>query len=164
MKEVQPRSILAFQMIFYGRRILFAVSAVLLKDCLWAQLAIQTMVSVFMIIYLMWYKPMESPFANRMEVMNESTFLVLSYGQMCFTDFVPGPETRTDIGSVYMLVSLAHILVHLIFLLLATGHKLKLMCKKKCRCCRRTSNQKVIKSPLPKESTTQVQAVAQAPQ
>ena len=140
VKKVQPRSILAFPMIFFGRRVLFAVSAVLLKDCLWAQLAIQIMVSVFMIIYLMWYKPLESPFALRIEVMNECTVIVQTYGLFCFTDFVPAPETRIEIAYVYMGVCLANILVHLTLLLLATGHKLKLMCKKKFRCCRKTSN------------------------
>ena len=39
-KKESPRSILAFPLFFFSRRILFAVSAVFLDDFLWAQIAI----------------------------------------------------------------------------------------------------------------------------
>ena len=49
IKKVSPRSILAYPVTFFGRRIIFALSAVYLSDFLWAQIAIQMMISVFMI-------------------------------------------------------------------------------------------------------------------
>ncbi len=78
----------------------------------------------------MWHMPLESPFAACMEVMNECTIIFLTYGQLCFTDFVPEEDTRSVIGYVYMGVSIANILVHLIFLVLASSHKVKLMFRK----------------------------------
>ena len=80
------------------------------------------MISVFMVIYLRWYKPMESPLTNMMETFNECTTIFLLYCLMCFTDFVPDEETRSKIGLFYIGVNLFHILVHLVFLALATCH------------------------------------------
>jgi len=88
------------------------------------------MISVFMIMYLFWYRPLDSVFALRMEVMNETTLTFLYYGMLCFTDFVPEPETRSLLGFIYMGVSLVNILVHLTFLALASCNKIKLRCKK----------------------------------
>ena len=88
-KKVSPSSILAYPVTFFGRRIIFALSAVYLVHFLWAQLAIMMMISVFMIQYLMLYKPLSSLFLNRMEVLNECVTIILLYGLMCFTDFVP---------------------------------------------------------------------------
>ena len=85
-----------------------------------------------MVIYLMWHKPLESPFAVRMEVMNECTIIVLTYGHLCFTDFVPEEEIRSEIGWVYIGVTIANILVHLTFLLLTSCHKMKIVCKRYC--------------------------------
>ena len=95
VKKVSPKSILAYPVTFFSRRILFVVSAVYFEDFIWAQIAIIMMISVFMVMYLIHYKPMNSPFSNRMEVMNECTIIMLLYGLMCFTDFVPSPETRS---------------------------------------------------------------------
>jgi len=89
------KSILLFPMAFFARRILFVLSAILLKEVVWAQLALQTAVSLTMIIYLLWSRPLDSRFATWMGVMNEETALFLTYAQMCFTDFVPEPVTRS---------------------------------------------------------------------
>ena len=78
-KKVHPKSILAYPVFFFGRRIAFVLSAVLLRDFLWAQLSIHMMVTVLTAVYLLQFRPLESPFAMRMEIMNESTSLLLSY-------------------------------------------------------------------------------------
>ena len=80
---------------------------------------------------------MESPLANKMEVMNECTIIVLLYGLMCFTDFVPSPETRSGIGLVYIGVTITFIGVHVIKLLLQTFFRLKLGWKRYCYCWKR---------------------------
>ena len=69
-KKVYPKSILAYPVFFFGSRIAFAVSAVMLGDFLWAQLAIQMTVSVLSAAYLLQFRPLESPFSVRMEVMD----------------------------------------------------------------------------------------------
>ena len=138
---------MAYPVIFFARRLIFVWSVIYLQDFLWAQLAIQTMTSVFIVQYLLWFWPLESAFAVKMEVMNECTIVLMSYGQMCFTDFVPEPETRSLIGFYYIGITLANVLVHLIFLALATCISLKNYCKKKCSCCRRKRPQ-AVKGPI----------------
>ena len=96
------------------------------------QLAIQISFSIFMIIYLPWHRPLESKFATFMEVMNEETILILTYLLMCFTDFVPDPEARSQVGRVYMLVSITNIGVHLICLAVGTLVKIRNYCRRKC--------------------------------
>ena len=78
------------------------------------------MTSVFMILLLLWYWPLESNFAVRVEVMNECTILLLGYCMMCFTDFVPEPETRSNIGLLYMGITVGNVFVHLTFLVIET--------------------------------------------
>jgi len=83
-----------------------------------------------MIIFLLTYWPFESFFAVRMAVMDECTILMLSYFLLCFTDFVPEAENRSEIGPFYIGVVLSNVLVHFIFLLLDVGSKSKLRCKR----------------------------------
>ena len=86
--------ILLLPAFFFVRRIAFTMSVLLLKNFLWAQLVIQFAFSVTMVIYLMHVWPMEIPFATKMEVFNECTIIVLTYGLLCFTDFVEDPGVR----------------------------------------------------------------------
>ena len=129
-KTFNKRSIPVNLGFFFGRRMAFIASVILLEDLLWAQLAIHINISVFMIIFLLTYWPFESFFAVRMAVMDECTILVLSYFLLCFTDFVPEAETRSEIGHFYVAVVLVNVLVHFIFLLLDIGSKSKLRCKR----------------------------------
>ena len=86
------------------------------------------MTSVFMIQLLLWYWPLNSNFAVRIEVMNECTVLLLCYCMMCFTDFVPEPETQSQVGIFYMGFTAVNVLVHIIFLVIGAFFKLKLRC------------------------------------
>ena len=70
-----------------------------------------------MIEYLMWYKPLDSLILNKMEVLNESVIIILLYGLMCFTDFVPEEDTRSKIGIVYIGINVLHNVIHLICML-----------------------------------------------
>jgi hypothetical protein len=119
------------------------MSAIFLGHFLWAQLAIQTMISLFMVSYILWFRPLESSFATKMEVMNEKTILLQMYMLMCFTDFVPEPETRNEIGIAYMGISVGNILIHLFFLVVSGGTKIKIVCRRKC--CKPKLNRKAQK-------------------
>ena len=76
--------------------------------------------------------PLESKFETLMEVMNEYTILILAYLLMCFTDFVPDPETRSLAGRAYMIVAITNIGIHLICLVVGTITSIRNYCKKKC--------------------------------
>lgn len=125
-----PKSILAYPAIFFARRIIFALSAVYLGHFLWAQLLIQMTIVLIVAGYLGAYKPLDSPFANRIEIMNECTILVLTYGQMHFTDYVPEPETREIFGYIYIVVVLANTTVHFVILTRDSCIKGKFACKR----------------------------------
>ena len=83
-----------------------------------------------MIIYLMHVWPLETTFATKMEVFNECTIIVLHYGLMCFTDYVPEPSTRYQIGWPYIALFLSNLLVHLSLLVLGSSKQVN-------NCCRR---------------------------
>ena len=73
-----------------------------------------------LLVYLLQVKPLETPFAHRVEVFNEVTIVVLIYGLMMFTDFVDDPVTRYRIGWAYMAVNLANISFHVLYLAINT--------------------------------------------
>jgi hypothetical protein len=84
-------------------------------------------------------------------MMNECTAIALTYGLLCFTDFVPSEETRSEIGYYYILVTCTNILVHLIVLMIENVYRIKLVCKKHRRCLSCSKRERVKKAPLPKE-------------
>ena len=62
--------------------------------------------------------------------MNECTIICLLYCLMCFTEFVPNPETRRIVGFMYIAANLINILIHTILLWVSSVKKLILVCKK----------------------------------
>ena len=104
-----------------------------------------------MIFYIQLCKPLESRLAQGIELMNEITAIVLTYGLKCFTDFVPNEETRSKIGYYYIGVSSANILIHLIVLVLETVYRMKLVCKKRLWCSSNSNAQRVKKALMPTE-------------
>ena len=79
--------------------------------------------------YIVHAKPMVSPLANRLEIMNELTILAVTYGHLHFTDYMPEPEARNSIGYVYMGVIFVNISVHLVILIRDTYIKGKFALK-----------------------------------
>ena len=78
-----------------------------------------------MVIYLGHMWPLETQFATKMEIFNECTIVMLTYGMLMFTDLVPDPEMRFTIGWYYMAISLGNISVHLILLVRRSGKQIK---------------------------------------
>ena len=82
----------------FGRRISFTFAALLFDDFLWAQIVMMISFSIGILIFLVSAKPFESYFATKIEVFNEATLVMLSYGLMMFTDYVVDPMVRYAIG------------------------------------------------------------------
>lgn len=116
-KERKSKWNLLLPAFLFGRRISFTLAVLLFSDFLSAQIAILFLFSTAMVIFLLSAKPFESFFATKMEVFNEGTLVMLSYGLMMFTDFVVDPMTRYSIGWQYLTVSLCNLAVHLSFLI-----------------------------------------------
>lgn len=81
-------------------------------------MALQIMISVFMVIFLGYNWPLESPFATKMEIFNECSIVILTYFLMGFTQVVPEYETRYQMGWAFIGFTLATISVHIFFLIL----------------------------------------------
>ena len=84
-----------------------------------------------MIIYIQWYKPFDERGNNLIETFNEVTIITLTYFLFCFTDFVPEPETRNDLGTYYNSITYFNITVHILIMLFSTFQKLRLKCKRR---------------------------------
>ena len=123
-------------MIFFCRRIIFAVNALYLRNFIWAQLAIQMTTFLLTAGYQLHSKFLESPFVNRTELMNESTILILTYGELHFTEYLSEPENRNVVGIFYIVVVMLNVSVHLIFLIRDTCIKGKFACRRCYYSCR----------------------------
>ena len=84
-----------------------------------------------MIIYIQWYKPFDKRATNLIETFNEVSIITLTYFLFCFTDFVPEPETRNNLGVYYNSITYFNISVHMIIMLCSSFHKIRLKCKKR---------------------------------
>ena len=66
-----------------------------------------------------------------METFNECTLLVLGYFLMCFTDFVPEAEARSELGEYYNYITYTNICVHLIFMIRSAIITIKLRLRRR---------------------------------
>ena len=82
-----------------------------------------------MVIYLQWFIPIATRFANNLETFNEVTLLLLTYLAWCFSDFVSQPETRNDLGFWFIGISLGNICVHISIMLFDSLKKIIQRCK-----------------------------------
>lgn len=110
------RHAMAWPAIFFLRRAVFIFSIIYWVDFLWGQIALQLLSTILMTVYLLEFRPLSTPFANRMELMNEVTTLFLTYGLMCFTKFLPDPEMRNKGGFLYIGILAGNILIHLVLM------------------------------------------------
>ena len=78
-----------------------------------------------MLIYLVYFRPLESKFLNIMEAFNEVTCILLMYHLQLFTDFVPLAETRSDLGISFITFISLNVAVHVFFLLRQNYHDIK---------------------------------------
>ena len=94
--------VLLIPLTYFLRRAMLCFCLVFWLEFFWGQVAIQLMISVCMMIFLQWARPLDSAFANNIETFNEVVTLLVIYLLMCFSDFVISPETRNDCGKVFI--------------------------------------------------------------
>ena len=140
--EDRSRWLLFFPAHFFGRRIAFTLSVLLFKEFIWGQIVNQFAFSITMIIYLVHVEFLETPFAIKMEVFNECTIIMLLYGLMLFTTYVPDPMVRYRFGWTYIFVSLSNIFIQVTLLALESGKIIKEKIKAKCCKGRQLEGQK----------------------
>ena len=130
--ERGERALMAWPLLFFFRRIAFIIVVLRYRETLIMQLAVQNFLSLLIVIYLQWYKPLETKYLNDIETFNEVTALVLTYFLFCFTDFVPEPEMRNNLGSYYNYVSFSNIGVHISFMLITSIISIRVSIRARC--------------------------------
>ena len=96
----------------FVRRIIFAATIVFWYDFFWGQIACQFAVSTIMIIFLQWFRPLDTKFANKIETFNEVSNVVTFYILMCFSDYVGKADTRSTCGVYFIVYMSLFIAVH----------------------------------------------------
>ena len=115
---------------FFAKRLVFVSFLVVANAYLWVQVATLNFLALTSIIYMLWYKPMETLQANLIEVFNDYTLLVMTYFLWCFTDIIGEPETRYELGYVFISIILGNVALHLILMITSILMDLKLKYKR----------------------------------
>ena len=110
---------------YFVRRLAFVLVLVFWYEFLWGQIAIMTMLSVAMIIFINWCKPMESRFMSNMETFNECIALCTIYSMMSLSDAVPDTEIRNDYGEYFIAVLCFYLGVHTLILFGESCYRIK---------------------------------------
>jgi hypothetical protein len=97
-------SAILWPIVFCIRRALFAVAVVFITDPV-VQLMAFVYPTLAVVILLGLTQPLESPYANKIEMFDSVTVLILSYCLFCFTDFVPDANVRYNIGFVMIMMT-----------------------------------------------------------
>ena len=121
---------------FLFRKVAFVFSVLYMGDYLWAQLLLQTCLSMTMLFYIWHCRALVSRFSEIMETFNEICTILLTYFLLCFTDFVPSAEARSSIGVGYISLVIINISVHLTFVLWASLVSVRLLIIKCCSKCK----------------------------
>lgn len=82
-------------------------------------------------IFTAWYMSFESRKANKFEVFNDGTTLVITYHLWCFTDFLDEPETRSLLGWSLIGVLVANIATHLVSMIVSQYYIAKVSCRRR---------------------------------
>ena len=102
---------------FVSRRLIFVVLVILCLDLPLLQLMATFCVCTAKIIYLLWFMPFEETLVNLLEVMNEITTILMLYVMLTFSDWVPSPELRYQLGWIFIGVLVLNTVVHIYFLI-----------------------------------------------
>jgi len=122
---------------YFVRRLAFVLVLVFWYEFLWGQIAIMTMLSVAMIIFINWWKPMESRFMSNMETFNECIALCTIYLMMSMSDAVPDAELRNNYGQFFIAVLCLYLGVHMVNLFGDLCFKIKSRCRQCFHKCTR---------------------------
>jgi hypothetical protein len=124
--RTDSKAALMYNVVYMFRRLIFALTAVLLKSQPSLQVAFTCFQSILVIIYVGHVKPFEIPLLNTMEVVNEVTILIATYHLFLFTDYVEDPNTQYNIGWSMIGVTALNILINMGVMVWSSFRQLKL--------------------------------------
>ena len=92
-----------FSTLFLYRRLIFAAEIVLLDDAT-IQVLATNICSLVYTIYLVVVRPKNSGWLNATDIINEIFFMTINLVVLCFTEYVPDPLKRHEIGVFYIVL------------------------------------------------------------
>ena len=118
--EVESRWVLVYPVVFVLRRSMLVVITIACYDFIWLQVVVQLAFSMFTIcfVYLMW--PFKEDEANRLDIFNECTTMLLIYFAYMFTDLTATPEDQFTVGYFWIIVFFGNIGFHLVLIAKST--------------------------------------------
>ena len=111
-KGHNPKWAIFYPLMMLLRRLGLILTIFLTPDFVWLQLAVQFASTTTSVIYLLLLWPLKSNGETVLEVFNEVILFLLIYHLICFTDFVPKPETRYTMGYSYIFFAASSLFVH----------------------------------------------------
>ena len=109
---------------------MFATKLIKFSEYYAVQMLIHILFALGTMNFLLHFKPYESPLINKTEIYNEGCIIILTYLALCFTNFVPDPETRDGIGICYIVTNSLMLSFHILILLIDSGHTFRLLCRR----------------------------------
>ena len=82
----------------YIRKVSLGSVIVFYREGIWLQFMILTLTSTALIIIAGFTNPQKTTYERRMERFNEVKLIFIMYHIICFTDFLPDPETTFLVG------------------------------------------------------------------
>ena len=115
----KQRSALLWCIFFLGRRIIFAIGVIFFIDYPFFQIVLFILPTLAVLIMVGLASPLETSFENNQELYNNFSILVVSYCLLCFTQFIPDPEMRYNMGYVMVLLTVQNIVVSLVIIVMS---------------------------------------------
>ena len=124
------KAVLFLSILFFARRMSTCLTIVFWQEFFWGQVALECLASQTLIILIQWARPLDSKWANNFETFNEVMTLFVLYILMCFSDYVPDPQTRNLVGFSFIALLGVFVGVHLVPIFGDTFSKLHRRCKR----------------------------------
>ena len=106
------------------RRGVFVVAVIAVPNFLVLHYMVLFGFSTASLIYLLSLWPFVDNSTTLFEILNEVSCFMLMYHLICFTDFVPDPDIRYNLGYSYVFFASGNILIHLLSILRSNFDKL----------------------------------------
>jgi hypothetical protein len=117
------RTIVLLLLFHFIRRAIYAYTIVFSQQFFvqFISLIFTVQVQTMIICYC---NPYDSVHQRRMELFSETMVTLIMYTIYCFTDFIPNPKHRYEIGYVSILLICTHFAVNIYFLVKVSGRQL----------------------------------------
>ena len=123
---------LRFNLYFCLRRLIFAITIALLNGAIVCQILVTDFAVLAMLSFFIHRWPMINGLNNLVQVFNEMIILLIIVSLVVFTDFVPDPVVRYDLGHVLLYTVAVTMIVNLIILILGLLYAIYVGVRKFC--------------------------------